>query len=234
MVESCSGLQGSVSDITWYQVPNSQTVDLSGDEVGGYWTLHSKRIVLAGDLTDDGSVVRHEMLHALLRDVKGHPREYFLERCGGVVSCTSSCVRDAGPAPNIDWTTERVTSDVLKLFVSIVPSSPSSSVDGGVFTVIVTATNPNSHAIIITPNASASNYSFFCSLLRETGPPVGSAVYVLDSAMRYFAAGETKRQYFDFSIGPNQGYRTVIWGNYRVYAGYETRGVALEGVAIGP
>jgi hypothetical protein len=232
MVESCSGLQGSLSDVNWYQVPNSQTVDLTGDEVGGYWTLHSKSIVLAGELTEVGVIVRHEMLHALLRNVKGHPREYFLGRCGGVVSCASSCVKDAGPAPN-DATAERVTSDVLKLFVSVVPNTPSSSVDGGVFTVIVTATNPNSHSIIVTPNADAMNHSFFYTL---TGAAAGISgwVDVLDSGMRYFAAGETKSQYFDFSIGANLGSHTVPPGTYRLYAGYETRGVALEGVTISP
>ncbi len=233
MVESCSGLQGSMSDVSWYQVPGTQTLDLAGDEVSGYWTQHSNSIVLAGEATLAGVVVRHEMLHALLRNVKGHPREYFLERCGGVVSCASSCVTDAGPAPNVDWKTERVTSNVLKLFVSVVPNAPISSVDGGVFTVIITATNPNSHAIVVTPNVDAMSHSFFYTL---SGPAAGISGWtdVLDSGMRYFVAGETKRQYFDFSIGPEFAGHTVPPGTYRLYAGYETRGVALEGVTIGP
>lgn len=234
MVEGCSGLQGSMSEVSWYDVPGSETVEYPGNEVSGYWSAASNRIVLAGNLTLAGDVVRHEMLHALLRNVKGHPREYFLERCGGVVSCTSSCVTDAGPAPGIDATTEHVTSDVLKLFVSVVPGSPSTAVDGGVFTVIVTATNPNSHAIVITQSATALNRSFFYSLLLDSGGSIGGSVDVLDSGMRYFAAGETKRQYFDVSIGPAVAGHTVRAGTYRLYAGYETRGVSLEGVAIGP
>src|SRR5207237_3004074 len=106
----------------------------------------------------------------------------FLDRCGGVVSCASTCVTDAGPPPNIDATAERVTSDVLKLFVSVVPNSPSSSIDGGVFTVIVTATNPNSHAIVVTPNAGSMNHSFFYTL---TGDATGLSWWtdVLDSGM---------------------------------------------------
>ena len=233
MVESCSGLQGFMSDVSWYQVPGTQTLDLAGDEVSGYWTVHSNSIVLAGEATLAGVVVRHEMLHALLQKVRGHPREYFLERCGGVVSCASSCVTDAGPAPNVDATTERVTSDVLKLFVSVVPNAPSSSVDAGVFTVIVTASNSNSYPIVITPSAAALNHSFFYTLSGVAGG-ISGWVDVLDSGMRYFAAGETKRQYFDFSIGANLGGHTVTPGAYRLYAGYETRGVALEGVTIGP
>ncbi len=233
MVESCSGIQGSLADVTWYQVPGTQTLDLAGDEVSGYWTLHSSSIVLAGEATLEGLVVRHEMLHALLRNVEGHPRKYFLERCGGVVSCPSSCVRDAGPAPNVDAATTRVTSVVLKLFVSVVPNSPSTSVDGGVFTVIVTATNPNSYPIVVIPNTEASDHSFFYTL-SGAAEGISGWVDVLDSGMRYFAAGETKRQYFDFSIGPAFAGHSVPPGTYRLYAGYETRGVALEGVTIGP
>ena len=233
MVKRCSGLQGSMSDVSWYQVPGVQTLDLAGDEVSGYWTLSSNSIVLAGEATLEGVVVRHEMLHALLQKVRGHPREYFLERCGGVVSCASNCVTDAGPAPNIDATTVRVTSDVLKLFVSVVPNSPSSSVDAGVFTVIVTATNPNSYPILITPSTGALNHSFFYTL-SGAAAGISGWVDVLDSGMRYFAAGETKGQYFDFSIGANLGGHIVIPGTYRLYAGYETRGVALEGISIGP
>jgi hypothetical protein len=234
MVESCSGLQGSLSEVSWYEVPGSETVEYPGADAAAYWSAASDRIVLAGKVTDSGVVVRHEMLHALLRDVRGHPRDYFLERCGGVVSCTSSCVTDAGPAPSIDVTTERVTSNVLKLFVSIVPEAPSRSVDGGAFTVIVTATNPNSHAIVITPSQNALNRSFFFTLFRNSGGSIGGSVEVLDSSMIYFAAGETKRQYFDFLIGAYLGGHTVTSDTYRLYAGYETRGVAFEGVAIGP
>lgn len=234
MVESCSGLQGSLSAVSWYDVPGSATVEYPGDEVSGYWSAASNRIVLAGTVTLSGDVVRHEMLHALLRNVKGHPREYFLDRCAGVVSCASSCVKDAGPGPNVDvTTTERVTADVLKLFVSVVPASPSSSVDGGVFTVIVTATNPNSHPIFVTA-ASLLNQSFFCTLFRDAGDGIAATVDVLDSSGRYFAAGETKRQYFDFSIGNFFGGHTAPPGTYRLYAGYETRGVSLEGFTIAP
>ena len=53
--------------------------------------------VLAGTDTIEGSVVRHEMLHALVR-AKGHPRAQFLQRCGGIVACGPDCVHDAGPA----------------------------------------------------------------------------------------------------------------------------------------
>src|SRR6476620_4142025 len=111
MVESCSGLQGPLSDVSLYQVPGSGTVSYSGDEVAGYRALNNNRIVLGGEAILDGSVVRHEMLHALVRKASGHPREYFLQRCAGLVVCGPTCVADAGPAPSIDATVQRVNSD---------------------------------------------------------------------------------------------------------------------------
>jgi hypothetical protein len=233
MVEKCSGLQGSLSDVSWYQVPGSETVRYSGDEVAGYWAYASNRIVLAGESMLDGLVVRHEMLHALVRQPKGHPRQYFLDQCAGLVVCGSTCVADAGPAPSIDPTIPRVTSEVLKLFVSIEPSSPSSAVDGGVFAVIVSATNPNSYPIVVSPSPGSRNHTFFYTLSGVAGGISGS-VEALASSTTYFAAGETKRQYFDFSIAANLGARKVPSGVYQLYAGYEIRGVALEGFTIGP
>jgi len=233
MVESCSGLQRSMSSMSWYQVPGSESVDVNGKDVGGYWAPITNRIILGGQLVLDGALVRHEMLHALVRQVKGHSREYFLDRCGGVVSCSSGCVADAGPAPKIDSTVPRVTSDALKLGLSILPDPPSSSIDGGVFAISVTATNPNSYAIVIDSNSNASNDSFFYTLV---GPAGGKSSYdgALDPSVRYFAPGETKRHYFDFSIGATLGRGTVPPGIYRVYGGYDIRGVAREGVTIGP
>lgn len=233
MVESCSGLQGSMSNVSWYQLPGSESVDVNGEDVGGYWAPVGNSIILGGKLVLDGALVRHEMLHALVRQVKGHSREYFLDRCGGVVSCSSGCVADAGPAPKIDATVPRVTSDVLTLFVSIVPNAPSSSIDGGVFGISITATNPNSYPILVALKPNASNDSFFFTLFAPVGS-IGTYDGALDPSVRYFGAGETKRHYFDFSIGATLGRGTVPPGMYRVYAGYDIRGVALENVAIGP
>jgi hypothetical protein len=140
---------------------------------------------------------------------------------------------DAGPAPSIDPTVPRVTSDVLKLFVSIQPGSPSSAIDGGVFAVIVSATNPNSYPIVVSLNSAAGNYTFFYTLFGPTGG-ISGVVDAADPSMTYFSAGETKRQYFDFSISANLGRRSVPPGSYRVNAGYETRAVTIEGVTIGP
>lgn len=147
--------------------------------------------------------------------------------------CGSGCVSDAGPAPKVDATVPRISSDELTLHLSIVPNSPSTSIDGGVFGISVTATNSNSHAVLVDPNPSGGNNSFFYALFGPAGG-IGSSDGALDPSVRYFAAGETKRHYFDFSIGATLGRGTVPPGIYRVYAGYDIRGVAFEGVTIGP
>lgn len=83
-VEECSGLKGDLSRIRFYIVPNSSTFLWEGREVIGLWMERGSRIVLASEYAFRDLNVRHEMLHALTR-IQGHPPEYFVERCGGIV-----------------------------------------------------------------------------------------------------------------------------------------------------
>jgi hypothetical protein len=83
-VEECSGLKGDLSRIRFYIVPNSSTFLWEGREVIGLWMERGSRIVLASEYAFRDMNVRHEMLHALTR-IQGHPPEYFVERCGGIV-----------------------------------------------------------------------------------------------------------------------------------------------------
>jgi hypothetical protein len=86
MVESCSGLSGSLANIQWYSTTSLLWDPNDHDEaIAGYWSLASNRIVLYTNDTIAGGVVRHEMLHALVRSA-GHPRWAFLQACGGVVT----------------------------------------------------------------------------------------------------------------------------------------------------
>jgi hypothetical protein len=83
--EACSGIKGSLDAIQFYKVPNASTIpDNTYGEVAAYWSPASNRIVLADFYEMQGQLVRHEMLHALLR-VSGHPSEYFQGRCADVV-----------------------------------------------------------------------------------------------------------------------------------------------------
>src|SRR5688500_9835448 len=66
MTKSCSGRSGSLDDVTWYQVPAGVSLELDGESVSAYWSAASNRIVISASVRDDGHVIRHEMLHALL------------------------------------------------------------------------------------------------------------------------------------------------------------------------
>jgi hypothetical protein len=88
----------------------------------------------------DGGLVRHEMLHAL-RSELGHPRDMFLERCGGLVVCLTSCVRDGGAPPDYGAAVARILPAAMLVDVEVDPAQPGVGRDGH-FRVIVTATNP--------------------------------------------------------------------------------------------
>ena len=85
LTEDCSGITRSLDAVQFYRIPNASTIpDNTYGEVAAYWSPASNRIVLADFYEMQGKLVRHEMLHALLR-VNGHPPEYFQGRCAGVV-----------------------------------------------------------------------------------------------------------------------------------------------------
>jgi hypothetical protein len=233
MVENCSGLRGSLSDITWYEVPGVETFDHDGETVSGYWAGHSNTIVLAGNGKLDGLLVRHEMLHALVNK-KGHPRSDFLQKCGGVVYCTEKCVEDAGPAPAVSSSVPRVSPDVLKLALTIIPETPSSSTDGGMFTIAVTATNPNPYAIVITPNPTWTGDSFDYNFFTASGNGTSGGIRLPDPGRLYFEAGETRKQYFDFRIATRFTKATIPPGSYTIRGMFAGRSAKLESVVIGP
>jgi len=83
-VEECSGMRGDLSKINFYIVPDATTFQWESRAVIGLWMERDRRIVLAADFAFRERNVRHEMLHALIR-LPGHPREFFLQRCGGIV-----------------------------------------------------------------------------------------------------------------------------------------------------
>jgi len=144
--ESCSGLSGSFASVKWDVVPSVAAFQLNGETVSGYWTEGSNSIVLAAGSRLDGQVVRHEMLHALNR-VSGHPRADFLERCGGIVSCTTQCIADGGSVPVINPALPVISPDSLDVKVELVPVAPGLAIDSGAFTMIISVHNPANHSI---------------------------------------------------------------------------------------
>jgi hypothetical protein len=234
MVESCSGVSRPLADVTWFVIPGF-AFQLSGEIVTGYWTAGSNRIVLADSARFDGLVVRHEMLHALIRQ-DGHPRSAFLGKCAGLVSCTPECVADAGPSGTTNIGYPSVPPDSLDVSIETLPNPPTVSVDGGVFSVVVSARNPASHPVNISlPTPGGAPVPPFSYEIRELTPPgrrISGSFELADQSVTTFAAGETKRQYFDFIIGDVFRNRTVPSGRYRFTGSYATHSASLSPIVI--
>jgi hypothetical protein len=230
MTENCSGLKGSLASVQWIQVPDVKTV---GDpNVTSYWSAASNRIVIAGDLIYKAAIVRHEMLHALLaRD--GHPREYFVEKCGGAVTCSASCVADAGPPAIPDASVARVNASVLSVNASLMPELPSFFVDNAQFTLVVTATNPLPNPIVVQLTQGAFDRSFNYAFVQGAVTLNSGWGTLADFDVTQFAAGETKVAYFDFSLNGPLGSERINPGIYRITSGYDTRRITLNSIRIG-
>jgi hypothetical protein len=202
MTESCSGIRGSLSAIDWYVVPNTTVLPGTNNELSGEWFPQRNRIVVAGAMQHAGALIRHEMLHALLRET-GHRRDEFLERCGGVVDCIETCIRDAGPPPSPPEGTPTVFPDALDVAVQIEPTAPGSATFGGYFTLTVTAHNPASHdVVVVLPPSGDSGPAFsFAFALDQHGSSTFGNYRAYDAEVTHLSARETRRQVFDFHVG---------------------------------
>lgn len=222
LTEQCSGLTGDFAAVSWYRVPGVADIPLGdGTLAAGEWDERANRIVLAGDEELAGDLVRHEMLHALLR-APGHPRAAFISRCRGTVVCTQLCIKDAGPAPQPNPTAISVSPSALQIGVEVSPIAPGSSVNDGNFMMVITARNPLSSPVIVQLRASG-----------DVSPPVGFS-YDLVSGSRgwsydmraevpedtWFAPSEEKHFIFDFHIGSGDSRYEKPPGTYRFNGAY--------------
>ena len=221
MTESCSGIQGALANIEWYMVPNTDVLPGTND-LSGEWFPQRNRIVLAASSQHAGGLVRHEMLHALLQDA-GHVREEFLGRCGGVVDCVEACIRDAGPPTTPPAGTPTVSTDALDVAIQINPASPGSAVSGGYFTLTVTARNPASHDIVVAlPKSgdSGPSLTFVLTVALNSTQRSSGNYRAYDPGVTRFAAGETKRQVFDFHVGSDATFGGLLPGMYTAFASF--------------
>jgi hypothetical protein len=236
MVETCSGVKRPLGDVSWFGIPGS-LFQLGDQVVTGYWTAGANRIVLADSARLDGSVVRHEMLHALIRQ-NGHPRSAFLEKCAGLVSCTPECVADAGPYTTVSVGIATVPPDSINVSVEILPNPPTFAVDGGVFSMVVSAHNPATHPVnVLLPTINGLKVAAFAYDIRGftiPAPRIGGTFELLDPSATTFEAGETKRHYFDFNIGTIVRNRTVAPAGYKMTGSYGTHSVTLSPIVIAP
>jgi hypothetical protein len=235
LTEACSGLHGSFSSVDWYVVPG--TTDLPGThgEYQGEWFAQGNRISLASAEQFNGSLVRHEMLHALL-GVDGHPRSEFLDRCAGTVVCEDECIRDAFPFPDPPPGTPIVPASALEIGVEMQPTPTSATAYDGYFALIVTAHNPADHAVAVRlPPYGSDNlgvsFSYLMGSRADNG--VGTFVVAYDRQALYFRAGETKHQIFDMRIG-DEYEGNIHPGNYIASGAFADHDGAPQTITISP
>lgn len=222
MAEECSGRAGSISDVEWYVVPGVSDFEHQGRFVSGYWSRASNRIVLAEKAILDGPLVRHEMLHSLEHDVD-HRRTPFLERCGGVVVCITSCLSEAGRPPAPRPGLARLPADSMLVDVKVTPAEPGQRIDEGHFRLTVTVKNPRRDSVVVLLPAS-----------RDAAPPASFNFFVQsatmglwyeerawDPGMTTFGPGETRRAVYDFRTAAKfDGLRALPPGAYNVRGGF--------------
>ncbi len=217
MTEQCSGVVRPMSRVSWVEAPDVLLLPKVGQDIRGYWSSLSNRIVLDSSIALHGDAVRHEMLHALLR-LPGHPRSAFLGTCAGVVGCTGQCLSDAGPPSAQAPGAIDVRPEKLKVRLTVAPQQPSGAIDEGFFHIIVSVTNPDSAAVTaILPNPPYPN-TFGYAL----GGPAGGVAAQLrlgdpsDSSVIRFVPHETKIQVFDFQIGSSEFGVKLVPGRYAI------------------
>jgi hypothetical protein len=217
MTQSCVGVFGSFDSVRWFDSPELPVVD--GDVVTAYWSAGTNQIVLHSSVVRDPRVVRHEMVHALLRS-KGHPRGIFMEACGGFVSCSASCRSEGGPAPIPDPFDQRVPSNTMIATATLSPLTPKVSVNDGYFSLTVQATNTRTYPVVVTLGGmpGTPRTTFSAILVGDTIATYD--VPVADSSMVTFAAGETKTYVFDFFAGSGSGVGVVQPGQYFIAGKY--------------
>jgi hypothetical protein len=199
---ACANISRSMREIDFYVVPDVDIIDVGRPAVGAYYYERSD-IVLAGVFQFDGGVVRHEMLHALIPSMEGHPREYFLHRCGDIVGCVyGACTGTGSPLFAVPADIAHLPAESLTVSASVVPAAPVRSVTGDWLSLVITATNPKPYPILVrfeedsvstTPRPWGYEVDYVPGSRTYTG-------FMYDEGMRYFRAGETKRAIYDFSI----------------------------------
>ena len=77
-LKACSKLDGSLRRVGFFHVPRETLPSaLHGVRTLGVYFPESNRIFIIDSEMWNRDVLRHEMMHALLRNESGHPPEYF-------------------------------------------------------------------------------------------------------------------------------------------------------------
>lgn len=214
LVEQCSGIEGDLNDIRWL-ISGENSIP-GTDGAAGVWLSSSNSIVLISGMELRGEVVRHEMLHALLRR-GGHPRSAFIVGCAGIVSCGGRCENDAGGPLVRDMNALVIEVTDVVLTTQVLPTTVSLSRETqGCMTVVVSATNHTGGAARVRlagrPHYAGRQQSFGWSL---EGIRHGAAVE--EDTLMPFLAGETRRHVFDcVFVGNSPTWDGLAPGSYEI------------------
>lgn len=194
VLESCSGRRGRFDDVGWFQAPE---ISIRGGSAFGAWFPAGNRIaLLSGGF--DGAIVRHEMLHAILRD-GSHPKAYFEGRCGDVVACGRDCAGEVIPPNPI-----RLTTADFDVDIEIHPKSPSLTRDNGRLTFILNVRNRTGNNAYLNDRALNHLHCPVGVMLVSVNDPDRSALtcgYVGYGGLpRLFQGFETRRMVLDVHL----------------------------------
>jgi len=193
LTEACAGRQGNLRDVQWYLWPEPGAIPFDGKLYDGYWWPRDNRIMLASGATDDGQVVRHEMLHQLLQ-LDGHPPEYFDQRCEGIVKGTGAS-SSATADPALVAHAFSFGPEMLGISLSTLPSRPRASVNNGWFVLDVQATNPTSDPVWVPLEPFLDGYKGLGFTVDGEGRSGG---FDMPKEYRiFFAPGQRRHFYFD-------------------------------------
>ncbi|HSJ23972.1 MAG TPA: hypothetical protein VK929_04790 [Longimicrobiales bacterium] len=199
LTEQCSGLSGDFHDVRWLVLEDTHSIPQHNAQAA--WYSRGNQILVVDGYQQNGRLIRHEMLHALLgRSVSGHPREYFVQACAGVVSCAGQCEAEAGTRDRYE-DAPMVLPETLHLSARVAPDTLERYAIGRVcVTVTVSARNPHDHPVRVALPERPSGYSptFGWRIGQSHGGLVGKPRNALA-----FGAGETRRHVFDcVHLGP--------------------------------
>jgi hypothetical protein len=239
MTEACAERTGNLENVRWYLLPGSQFM-YRGQPTGGFTSRYTHRIVLTQALFERGAIVRHEMLHALLRD-GGHPRAQFLGSCASLVVCRGVCIKDAGPwhPPQKDYVV--LPPDSLKVGVRarLLPRE----LDGQRwFEVEIFAKNPRNRALLVAFPGDPPGFETFMYQIRGPveswspfrGRSINGGEVLTDSSTAFFQPLETKRFVFDFLVASYADEHHVSPGEYLIRGSYARHFSAYDTVAVSP
>ncbi|MFL5617558.1 MAG: hypothetical protein ACJ79A_04085 [Gemmatimonadaceae bacterium] len=182
-------------------MPDVQSIEVDGKTYHGFWYGAPDRIVLADTRRLDGPLVRHEMLHVLLR-AQGHPRDPFLTSCEDVVVCDGACLVEAGGRVPPPPTAPELSPRDVATRIEIAPREPAQSLDSGAVAVTVSITNPRAEPVWVrlVPQAPGDPFShtFGFAIDYDDANRVGSAGYTWAEGDRFpLGARETRRYVWD-------------------------------------